>query len=74
MDGESPQRASQLQEAIDTVVQAFDYPSSISVDYEAIESTKRTTFEVTTADGSVTYELVYEGTEDEDEPEISRIE
>lgn len=74
MEGKQSPRASQLQEAIDTIVQTFDYPSSVSVDYEAADGTKRTTFEVSTPEGGATYELVYDGSEDDAEPTLSSVE
>lgn len=70
----SLQHVSQLQEAIDTIVQAFDHPSSMTMDYEVDGNTKRTRFEVATTDGYTTYELVYEGLDDDAEPSLSRIE
>jgi hypothetical protein len=68
------QQVSQLQEAIDTIVQAFSYPSSMTMDYEVDGSTKQTRFEVTTSDGCATYKLVYDGMDDDAEPSLSRIE
>lgn len=74
MNQDHPQQASRLQEAIDTIVQAFDHPSSMSVEYDTEEGTKRTIFEVTTTDGQVTYELVYDGRTADAEPHLTRVE
>lgn len=64
--------ASQLQEAIDVIVRTFDHPPSLSLDYSFDDGTKRTTFEIGTPDGETTYELRYEGRDDEEEPELVR--
>lgn len=74
MNQDYSQQASRLQGAIDMVVQAFDYPSSMSVEYDAEKGTKRTIFEVTTTDGQVTYELVYDGRTADAEPHLTRVE
>lgn len=75
MDGEHSliDSTSQLQEAIVTIVQTFEYPSSISIEYEGGSGTKRTEFSVTETDGDIVYELVFGGSEDEAEPELFRI-
>jgi hypothetical protein len=64
--------ASQLQEAIDILVQMFDHPSTLSIEYHFDTGTKQTVFEVQTAEDVLTYELRYEGQHDEMEPEIIR--
>jgi hypothetical protein len=46
----------------------------MTMDYEVEGSTKRTRFEVATTDGRATYELVYDGSDDDAEPSLSRIE
>lgn len=66
--------AAQLQEAVDVILQQFDHPSSISITYEYADSRKHTTFEIETADGTVAYELVYDGSRDDVEPELDRVE
>lgn len=66
--------ASQLQEAIDTLVQSFEYPASMSIEYAVDDGTKRTVFTVETADETAKYEVVYDGATDEAEPELSRLE
>lgn len=64
---------SQLQEAIDMVVQAFDHPEMISIDHTLEDSEKRTIFEVT-VDGEISrYKLVYEAGNKESEPELVRL-
>lgn len=64
--------SSQLQEAIDTIVQIFDHPEAISINHLLEDGQKRTTFEITTED-IVTYELVYNGHDDEAEPELRQL-
>ncbi|UPV77148.1 hypothetical protein M0R89_23185 (plasmid) [Halorussus limi] len=65
--------AAQLQEAIDTIVQTFDYPAELSIQYSFIEGTKRTEVEIQTSEAVATYELVYDGERDEAEPELTQI-
>lgn len=65
--------AARLQEAIDVILQRFDHPPSVSVHYEYVDGRKQTTFEVVTADGTDKYELVYDGSRDDVEPELSRV-
>lgn len=70
-----PSNASpQLQEAIDTVVQLLDYPESISIEYTTEGEQKQTRFEVSTTDGSATYELIYNGRDENAKPELRQIE
>lgn len=66
--------APQVQEAIDTILQSFDHPRTMSLEYTSNEGTKRTQIEVTTDAGAETYELVYDGRRDDQEPELSRVE
>lgn len=63
-------KAAQLQEALDTVAQIFDYPASLSIRYAATDGTKRTTFEIGDQNGDSVYELRYDGRNDEAEPEL----
>lgn len=65
-------RSSQLQEAIDTIVQIFDHPDTIAIDHTFESGQKRTTFEIVTPEGTVSYELVYEGQDEKSEPELTR--
>jgi hypothetical protein len=67
------ERASQLQEAIDTIVRTFDYPTDISIEYASEDGTKRTRFIVNITDEERTYELSYDGTDEETEPELIRL-
>lgn len=62
--------ASQLQEAIDTIVRTFDHPLRFSLDYSFDDGTKRTILEIGTPDGEITYELRYDGYDDGAEPEL----
>lgn len=71
-DGEQSERASTLQEAVDVLVSAFDYPTKLSVEYAVEAGTKRTLFEVTARDESATYELSYDGRSDDSEPMLVR--
>lgn len=64
---------SQLQEAIDTIVQSFGHPETISVTYTFEDGHKRTIIEVPTGDGTTTYELVYDGQDDDAEPELKSV-
>lgn len=66
--------AAQLQEAVDVILQQFDHPSSISITYEYVDGRRHTTLEVATADGTVAYELVYDGSRDDAEPGLDRVE
>jgi hypothetical protein len=67
-------KASQLQEAIDRIVQTFDHPAALSIEYHFDTGTKRTAFEIQTSDDVLTYELRYDGQRDEMEPEIIQCE
>lgn len=61
---------SQLQEAIDTIVKAFDHPEELSVDYTFQNGVKRTIIEISTGEDSNAYELVYDGQDENAEPEL----
>lgn len=63
-------KAAQLQEAVDTIAQAFGYPSSLSVHYAVTDGAKRSTFEIEVDDETSTYELRYDGRRDDTEPEL----
>jgi hypothetical protein len=65
---------SQLQEAIDTIVQSFGHPETVSVTYTLEGGQKRTLIEVSTDDGTTIYELVYDGQDDDAEPELKSVE
>lgn len=67
-------QASRLQEAIDTIAQTFDHPGSLSIDYTNSEGVKRSTIEVETPDGSLTYELRFAAQDDNTEPQLHRVE
>lgn len=76
MVGDQPSlsdQSAQLQEAIDMIVRTFEYPETISIKYTLEDSEKRTIFEITTTDGSITYELSHRGDNDEAEPELVRV-
>lgn len=61
---------SQLQEAIDTIVKAFDHPDDISVEYTFQNGVKRTIIEIPTGADRNAYELVYDGQDENAEPEL----
>lgn len=64
--------ASQLQEAIDVIVQTFDYPAALSIEYTCDAGTKRTAFEIQIAEEETTYDLYYDGHRDEAEPRVTQ--
>lgn len=63
-------RGAALQEAVDAIVQEFDHPGELVVRYTVDDGTKTTTFEVPDSDDQV--ELVYDGTDDDADPRVSR--
>lgn len=67
------ERASQLQEAIDTIVQSFGHPEAISITYRFEDGEKRTTIEVPTGDADSTYTLIHDGQDDDAEPELRSV-
>lgn len=64
-------RASQLQEAIDSIVGTFDYPGTLSIEYTYDGDTKRTVFEIQERERKIGYELRYNGYE-ETEPRLTK--
>ncbi|MFC7195061.1 hypothetical protein ACFQL4_10985 [Halosimplex aquaticum] len=60
-----------MQEAIDTIAQVFDHPSSLSVRYTTADGIKRTTFELNATDES--FEVTYDGGDETAEPQLSRL-
>ncbi len=66
-------KAAQLQEALGTVAQTFGYPASLSIEYTAVDGTKRTKFVVNGPNGKSVYELRYDGRDDEAEPEFTSV-
>lgn len=64
---------SQLQEAIDTIVQSFGHPETISITYTFEDGQKRTMIEVPTGDDTTTYKLVYDGQDDDAEPALKSL-
>jgi hypothetical protein len=63
---------SQLQEAIDIIVQSFGHPETISITYSFEDGQKQTIIEVPTSDGTTTYELIYRGGDDA-EPSLKSV-
>lgn len=72
--GSPSRRASQLQEAIDTIVQSFDHPDSVSLEYSFEGGQKRTELEIVSTERITIYELIYNTQDDEAEPELTQIE
>lgn len=68
-----PGDPSQLQEAIDTIIQSFGHPETISLTYTFENGQKRTILDVPTGDDTATYELVYDGQDDDEEPELRSV-
>lgn len=64
---------SQLQEAIDVIAQSFGYPETLSIEYTSRGGQKKTIFKIQTGDSGTTYELVYNGQDDNAEPVLNRI-
>lgn len=66
--------ASRLQEALDAIRRAFDHPDSLTVRHTPADGASDTRFEVETDDGTRTYRLRYDPTDDSAEPEIDLVE
>lgn len=64
--------ASQLQEAIDSIVRTFDYPGTLSIEYTSDGATKRTVFEIRTEEREISYELHYNGHDEGIEPQLTK--
>lgn len=65
--------SSQLQEAVDSIVQSFGHPDAISLTHTLEDGIKRTRFEISDGDDTTCYELVYNGQDDDAEPQFRRI-
>ena len=59
------EQAATSQEAMDTIVQAFDHPPTLQISYSTADGQKRTTLELETGTG--TAELTYDGRDDDAE-------
>lgn len=68
------QNAGQLQEAIDMIVQTFDYPDSVSIHHTVADGIKQTQFEIETAADTHLFELTFDAHDDDAEPELTRTE
>lgn len=66
--------SSQLQEAVDTIVQSFGHPDAVSLTHTLEDGIKRTRFEISDGDETACYELVYDGQDDDAEPQLRRVE
>lgn len=66
-------RAATLQEAIDSIVQTFGHPEALKLSYENTGQEKRTIIEFADDAETVTYELRFDGSEADNEPELVSI-
>jgi hypothetical protein len=76
MSGDFPHlsgTSSQLQEAIDTIVQSFGHPDTITLTHTLEKGIKRTQIEISDGDMVVCYELMYDGQDDDSEPQLRRV-
>lgn len=69
----SVRTAASLQEAIDTVVQTFDYPGQLSIQYESIDGRKVTTIEIEREGEIETFELRFRPDEPNGNPVLRRV-
>ena len=67
-NSDSNPEAAVLQEAIDRIVQKFDYPDSITLETQSETSNRETRVEVQEAGQTDTYVLEYDGSDDANEP------
>lgn len=75
-DDDSPphSEASRLQEAVDTIVSAFDHPETLDIRYTALDDQTETHFEIERDGDTETYRLQYAPRDDSAEPEVSHVE
>ncbi|WP_436343694.1 hypothetical protein [Natronorubrum sp. FCH18a] len=69
----SVRTVSSLQEAIDSIVQAFDYPRQLSIQYASVDGRKVTTIEIEGDRGVETFEMQFKGNEPDDNPVLKRV-
>lgn len=69
----SDRAASSIQEAIDSIVQAFDYPEELSMEYTSTDGRKVTQIEINREDNSEKFEVQFRGNEPDEEPVLRRI-
>lgn len=65
--------AATVQEAIDTIVQAFDYPQAFELTYTSEKGTKRSIIEISDGEPGMTYELRFDGGQEDTEPTLTTI-
>lgn len=65
--------ASRIQEAIDMIVQTFDHPQELSLQYAVDDGTKRTVIKIQTDEKTHEYEVSYDGQRDGAEPMLTRL-
>lgn len=63
-------RAATLQESVDAIVQTFEHPQALELTYESDGQEKRTIIHVDRGEGTETYELRFDASEDGNEPGI----
>lgn len=70
LDSDMSDRAATLQEAVDKFVHTFEHPQTLDLHYESEGQEKQTAITVDDGDDAVTYELRFDGSEDENEPAL----
>lgn len=65
--------ASSVQEAIDSVVQTFDHPERLSVQYSSADGEKVTTIEIEDEGTVETFELQFQADQPDEKPVLKRI-
>lgn len=73
-DSHLDSEASRLQEAVDTIVSAFDHPEMLDIRYSALDDRTETHFEIERDGDTETYRLQYDPRDDSSEPEIIHVE
>ncbi|WP_306055352.1 hypothetical protein [Natronococcus wangiae] len=69
----SVRTASSVQEAIDAIVQAFDYPERLSVEYASADGRKATTIEIERDERIEKFELEFRANEPNENPVLKRL-
>lgn len=69
----SVRTAALLQEAIDLIVQTFDYPEQLSVQYSSVDGQKVTVIEIEREYGIETYKMEFQGDDPDRNPVLKRV-
>lgn len=69
----SVRTAASLQEAIDTIVQTFDYPEQLSIRYRSVDGRKLTSIEIEGEHGTETFEMRFRADEPNENPVLTRV-